>query len=90
MIYHRMRSFLLVLYNITAAAQLYAPQTKILEGRTNISECVFDEPSNVIGDIHGYRVVGSVDEMDDDATDGGCDSGGGEDSGCRSLTFAPP
>ena len=37
----------------------------------------------------GYRDVGSVDEMDDDATDGGCDSGE-DDSGCMSLTFTPP
>ena len=46
------------------------------------------EPSNVIDAIHGYRVVGSVDEMDDDAMDGGGDSGD-DDSGCRS-TFTPP
>ncbi len=48
------------------------------------------ESSNVIDAFHGYRVVGSVDEMDDDATDGGCDSGDDDDSGCRSLTFTPP
>ena len=46
------------------------------------------ESSNVIDAFHGYRVVGSVDEMDDDATEGGCDSGD-DNSGCRSLTFTP-
>jgi hypothetical protein len=46
------------------------------------------ESSNVIDAIHGYRVVGSVDEMDDDATDGGGDSCD-DNSGCRSLTFTP-
>jgi len=37
-----------VLRAIEKLVEIYAPQTKILEGRTNISECVFEALFNVL------------------------------------------
>ncbi len=37
--------------------QIYAPQTTIWEGRTNLSECVFDAPLNVLSPKYGTRAA---------------------------------
>jgi len=31
-----------MLLSVESSCKVYAPQTKILEGRTNVSECVFE------------------------------------------------
>ncbi len=41
----------------TSLRQLYAPQTKILEGRTNISERVFEALFKGVSTQFGLRIV---------------------------------
>jgi len=43
--------------NVGNSPQFYAPQTKILEGRTNVSECVFEALFKGVSTRFGLRIV---------------------------------